>query len=988
LFSSSGDAAEALDAKMKTGKSGLSFSNVFSSKVEPFELKTTQDARFTLKTIGSSLQVDRASEKGKCVRCWVRFCQLVAGSPYFTALTTLLTFYALFGDDMRLLFTDKPADQIFDIVTIATMAIFFLEVVVCSVGKAGYLFGFFFFLDMVSTVTLVLDITWVAEELFGDSISKDSNAQESSGGGSTGGDSAQAARAARMSRAGTKAGRVVRLIRLMRLIRLFKIFRNPKSMMTQEFWIEPGGDFEDDDVVQNADQESAVSKKLSEMTTRRVIMLVLSIMLTLPFFQADMYKDFLSTSAQYGINSLYRSFRDDMQHFNPTSDSQARSRYMQSVERANYENDFRLYAYFHNWFCEDIPDGKANSPMTSFGKLFWVGGSPTDSAEAEFFLPLSMNSPVENLNPTWNGEDWVLYLCDLPQAAQSALQSPWTETSDCLNGKIRGVSLIESQDPRAKCPSDLRFQERVIASPIVMSREESLGFVFMFVFDRREGSRMEAALNFGQTIFICLLLGIGAMTFSKDANSLVLAPIERMISKLEAIRANPISAMTLGEEDASKEQIEAYRKSVVNGEKIKLGGLDSTTFSNVPSIPTSPTIFRRFLKWISSFQSRCCDNVKESEPEPMETVVLEKTIIKIGSLLALGFGEAGAEIIGQNMKGEKAAVNAMIPGRKVNAIFGFCSIRNFSDAAEVLEDQIMVFVNRIAQIVHASVHEFFGNPNQNAGDAFLIVWRLSDQLEEKQRRLADMSIVSFMKIVAKISKSPTLSEYRTHTRLVKRLPNYRVRLGFGLHSGWAIEGAIGSEFKIDAAYLSTNVVMATRLEGLTKTYGVSIVISDAVTNLMTTPFANLCRQVDQVAWTDSPKPLKLYSLDLDDLGLDIDERMTEPRTKREKFRRKFDRQRRKMQRWSADFIMYDLIRHDEDINLMRAKYSTDFLTRFNDAYLKYEAGDWEAAQPMLEATRFLSMVEDGPSVALLRFLKSHDYKAPETWPGYRFLPDA
>mmetsp|Transcript_6755 Transcript_6755/g.10816 ORF Transcript_6755/g.10816 Transcript_6755/m.10816 type:complete len:397 (+) Transcript_6755:62-1252(+) len=371
---------------MKTGKSGLSFSNVFSSKVEPFELKTTQDARFTLKTIGSSLQVDRASEKGKCVRCWVRFCQLVAGSPYFTALTTLLTFYALFGDDMRLLFTDKPADQIFDIVTIATMAIFFLEVVVCSVGKAGYLFGFFFFLDMVSTVTLVLDITWVAEELFGDSISKDSNAQESSGGGSTGGDSAQAARAARMSRAGTKAGRVVRLIRLMRLIRLFKIFRNPKSMMTQEFWIEPGGDFEDDDVVQNADQESAVSKKLSEMTTRRVIMLVLSIMLTLPFFQADMYKDFLSTSAQYGINSLYRSFRDDMQHFNPTSDSQARSRYMQSVERANYENDFRLYAYFHNWFCEDIPDGKANSPMTSFGKLFWVGGSPTDSAEAEFFF--------------------------------------------------------------------------------------------------------------------------------------------------------------------------------------------------------------------------------------------------------------------------------------------------------------------------------------------------------------------------------------------------------------------------------------------------------------------------------------------------------------------------------------------------------------------------------------------------------------------------
>ena len=36
--------------------------------------------------------------------------------------------------------------------------------------------------------------------------------------------------------------------------------------------------------------------------------------------------------------------------------------------------------------------------------------------------------------------------------------------------------------------------------------------------------------------------------------------------------------------------------------------------------------------------------------EPMETVMLEKTIIKLGGLLALGFGEAGAEVIGQNMK--------------------------------------------------------------------------------------------------------------------------------------------------------------------------------------------------------------------------------------------------------------------------------------------------------------------------------------------------
>ena len=34
---------------------------------------------------------------------------------------------------------------------------------------------------------------------------------------------------------------------------------------------------------------------------------------------------------------------------------------------------------------------------------------------------------------------------------------------------------------------------------------------------------------------------------------------------------------------------------------------------------------------------------------------------------------------------------------------------------------------------------------------------------------------------------------------------YEVQLGFGLHLGWAIEGAIGSHFKIDASYLGPHV---------------------------------------------------------------------------------------------------------------------------------------------------------------------------------------
>merc|ERR1719191_970324 len=127
----------------------------------------------------------------------------------------------------------------------------------------------------------------------------------------------------------------------------------------------------------------------------------------------------------------------------------------------------------------------------------------------------------------------------------------------------------------------------------------------------------------------------------------------------------------------------------------------------------------------------------------------------------MGFGEAGAEIIGHNMQGsDTSAINAMIPGRKVEAIFGFCDIRNFTDATEVLQDQVMVFVNRIAGVVHSCINEFFGSPNRNIGDAFLLAWRLSGLEKISQRRIADMSLLSLAKIVAEISKSPLLAEYR------------------------------------------------------------------------------------------------------------------------------------------------------------------------------------------------------------------------------------
>jgi len=318
------------------------------------------------------------------------------------------------------------------------------------------------------------------------------------------------------------------------------------------------------------------------------------------------------------------------------------------------------------------------------------------------------------------------------------------------------------------------------------------------------------------------------------------------------------------------------------------------------------------------------------------------------------------------------------------AIFGFCNIRNFTDATEVLQDQVMVFVNKIAAVVHSCINEFFGSPNRNIGDAFLLAWRLSGLEKISQRRVADMSLLSLAKIVAEISKSPLLAEYRSHAKLVKRLPNYRVRLGFGLHSGWAIEGAIGSEFKIDASYLSPNVSVATKLEAVTKQYSCPILISEAVQRSMSPEIAEQCRLIDHVKLTGYAHAFELYTLDLDDMALEVDSKLNPIYSKRSLAAR-LERQRRRQERWNPDFKMHCYFEEDPDMKTMRNKFTIEFLCRFNMAFLNYQAGEWSVAKDMLEVTRFLLATEDGPSAALLRFMKQYDWKPPDRWPGYRTL---
>ena len=84
-------------------------------------------------------------------------------------------------------------------------------------------------------------------------------------------------------------------------------------------------------------------------------------------------------------------------------------------------------------------------------------------------------------------------------------------------------------------PTELRASEKEVVSP-----DESGDFVS--IFDLRPNTKLNAALGIGRTFFVCLVLAAGALFFSKDANDLVIAPIENMIQKVNRISKNPLEA--------------------------------------------------------------------------------------------------------------------------------------------------------------------------------------------------------------------------------------------------------------------------------------------------------------------------------------------------------------------------------------------------------------------------------------------------------------
>ncbi|WP_287287851.1 response regulator [Okeania sp. SIO2B9] len=192
---------------------------------------------------------------------------------------------------------------------------------------------------------------------------------------------------------------------------------------------------------------------------------------------------------------------------------------------------------------------------------------------------------------------------------------------------------------------------------------------------------------------------------------------------------------------------------------------------------------------------------------------------------------------------KESIINVKLGDRvsKEMAIF-FSDIRSFTTISEQMTSQeTFAFVNGYLQQVCPEIRDRHGLIIKFMGDGIMAVFPDG----------ADDAVET---AIAQLKK---LQEYNQTLKAEDFPP---IKIGIGIHWGHMMVGIVGEEGRMSGDALSDNVNLTARLEGLTKFYGVSLLISESAFNCLKNPQKYQIRFLDRASVKGRDEPINVYEV--------------------------------------------------------------------------------------------------------------------------------
>jgi adenylate cyclase len=173
----------------------------------------------------------------------------------------------------------------------------------------------------------------------------------------------------------------------------------------------------------------------------------------------------------------------------------------------------------------------------------------------------------------------------------------------------------------------------------------------------------------------------------------------------------------------------------------------------------------------------------------------------------------------------------------------FADLAGFTSLSERLSDRVVPLVGQYLELASQAVEAEGGTVDKFIGDAIMAFWGApaADPDHALHACRAALGIVAGM-----------------HAADARGEPLGELRVRIGLHTGLAIVGNVGSTRRLNYTALGDTVNLASRLEGVNKVYGTTILLS-AVTAAAAGP-AIVTREIDTVAVYGRSEGVRLFEL--------------------------------------------------------------------------------------------------------------------------------